>query len=97
MLNLVHNYKKKRRYIVLNEEDVMVVLNVMSKIRRNSKIISSSQHMEIASCGWFRHPEKWFMHFDMTDSQWCSFISQMEDKGYKLILKDGNDLCLIKD
>ena len=33
MLNLLYNYQKKRRHIIVNEEDIMTVLRVIDEIQ----------------------------------------------------------------
>lgn len=87
---------KKRHYLIVEEADVMTVLKVLDEIKRNSSIFSVYMDMEIGSCDWEDEPSKWFVHFDATTKQWRKMLENLEQKGYRVILKWNDDNYLEK-
>lgn len=57
---------KRRRTIIMDEQDVTKVLKVVNKHVK----ITCDQGLFVQECGWNEFPEKWFILFYSTKKQW---------------------------
>ena len=85
MFNLFENIVQKRRYLIVDEANVMTVLKVLDDIKHVSKFYYAKV-MEIGNCHWANDPEAWFIHFEATSGQWRKMIAVLKEQGYTLIL-----------
>ena len=87
---------KKRRHLIVNQEDIITILEVLDGIKRNTRGIFGIPlyEMEIGNCGWANEPEKWYMFFTISNKKWRIFIMELEQRNHKLILDENSRLHL---
>lgn len=85
----------KRRYLVVDECDVMNVLRCVNFINGESKILIMNK-MEIGNCGWVDEPDKWFIHYNASNKQWHKLIEYMGLKNYRILLNQEERLYLMR-
>ena len=96
LFNLSKSIVQKRRYLVVDESDVMIALKAISKVKNDSKFHFSSS-MEVGNCGWADDANAWFIHFDATGNQWRNIIAMLIKDKYNLVLKEDDRLYLRKE
>lgn len=90
MFNFIEKYTTKRRSIVIEHDDVMSFLEVLTAIKHNSRF-HRLMSMETGNCGWADYPTKWFVRFDATGKQWDELVANLDEHKRKLVLgKDGH-------
>lgn len=65
---------KRRRTIIMDEQDVTRVLNIINKYI----IVTCDQGLFVQECGWNELPEKWFILFYSTKKQWESISQEIK-------------------
>lgn len=93
MFNLFDTFAKKRRHLIVEEEDVMVTLKVFDEANHKNKV-SYLMNMEIGNCGWLDEPTKWYIFFDATNKKWKSIIAAFKKEGYKIVLGEDDKFYL---
>lgn len=88
-------FAKKRRQIVVEKDDVMIVLEAISEVNSKSKFGVLMQ-MEIGSCGWAgEFANKWFMHFDASDRKWKWIIMELRNRNRKIQIDSDNRFHIV--
>lgn len=84
-----------RRYLVMDKEDVMEVLDVINK---HGKWFIDKR-IAIGNCGWADYPDRWFIHFNANQNQWWHIVNNLNQK-YDMKLdnrpKKVTDILLVK-
>lgn len=93
MFNLFDIFAKKRRHLIVEEEDVMTVLKVFNKVNHSFKI-GILMNMEIGNCGWAKEPSKWFINFDATNKKWKAIIAALKKEGHNIFLEENDKFYL---
>lgn len=95
MINLIEEFVKVRRHIILDERDVMTMLRVLDDLSIEPKHIIR-MNMEIGNCGWENRPKCWYIFFDLSDKYWKTLISILKKLDYGLVLDEDANLYLAK-
>ena len=88
MINLRDKFVKFRRELIVEHDDVMLVLECLDEIKRDSRFFTILMDMEIGNCGWAHEPSKWFIQVDMTNEQWDKLIDKLACDDREIILKN---------
>jgi hypothetical protein len=62
------------------------VLETLSTINSKYKMYINQQ-LAVGNCGWAKDPTKWFIHFDASDKQWGSIVTELNER-FNLTIKD---------
>ena len=83
MNNLLTGLVVRRRYLVMEETDVLgILMTVNSQFK-----LYINQQLAVGNCGWAKEPTKWFIHFDASDRQWGSIVTELNER-FNLSIKD---------
>lgn len=83
MQHLMTNIFGKRRYWVLEQEDVIKALKAIDDHR--------SKHIQpevvVGSCGWENEKSLWYLNFNASNKQWISIIDDLSKEGLELVVR----------
>ena len=94
MKNFFTKHVVRRRKLVFNEKDTMTVLKGIDEAKRKSKI-NRRMEAEIRNCGLADKPELWYIEFNVSDGQWGSMITKLEEQKRMIVMKLNGELYLL--
>lgn len=82
--NLSNKFISKKHRLIVREANVLEALSVINK--HSSWFIDKK--LKIDRYDWDDGCAEWFIIFKASNDQWTSIVNELNDEGFKLIIKD---------
>lgn len=64
----------RSKHFIVDEKDVTTVITVINEHRNDYE-------MRVNNCGWAEEPNKWFIHFDVSDEAYGRIVDDLNKLG----------------